>query len=478
MQSWQRFRRIVRGVLKAALCAGVVIAGCLLVRYAVGVLSRRLAAGSIEQVADEARSAGMDIDHVLELAPFPPSAHKAGAALEAATVLAFSAYENDADAMIRVQARALESFYARPPRTSVLLLEGFVQDMRMVCLLVDEAMAADDAVFQARFSDSGLCLETGLAERANSLGNMMVTFAAYERAAGKGDPTRWVTGFLRLARAFRTIPRWDEFEVGRFRNDQRAKRLLEHLLASGDLTPGSLRSIQDSLSLERREFSCAEALSGTAALMLRQMKHVPEVLLLCRGLPSFSADQGPPPSGWATMLPCVEVWRRAREMRACIETYEAAISPPSERYRWTLRHAVSEGEVNTEPQSDAVTDDQAIAPYARLVYVELTGVAVLALAESACAVERYRLVHGAWPAALSDLVPEFLSAVPPDPYDGTEVKYAMRPDGVMVYAAGYPYATAESVQDASEASGYLPDNRAFILVSPDLRERIVEHVEP
>jgi hypothetical protein len=45
------------------------------------------------------------------------------------------------------------------------------------------------------------------------------------------------------------------------------------------------------------------------------------------------------------------------------------------------------------------------------------------LARTACALERYRLVRGEYPASLDALVPQFLISVPPDFYSGNSLKY-------------------------------------------------------
>jgi hypothetical protein len=52
------------------------------------------------------------------------------------------------------------------------------------------------------------------------------------------------------------------------------------------------------------------------------------------------------------------------------------------------------------------------------------------------AAERYRQKHGAWPATLADLVPEELSAVPLDPYDGQPLRMRRLADGIVIYSVG------------------------------------------
>jgi hypothetical protein len=45
------------------------------------------------------------------------------------------------------------------------------------------------------------------------------------------------------------------------------------------------------------------------------------------------------------------------------------------------------------------------------------------LARTACALERYRLVHGTYPAGLDSLVPQFLESVPHDVIDGAPLRF-------------------------------------------------------
>jgi hypothetical protein len=64
------------------------------------------------------------------------------------------------------------------------------------------------------------------------------------------------------------------------------------------------------------------------------------------------------------------------------------------------------------------------------------GQAELRCSAAALAAERYRQKHGRWPEELKDLVPEFLKAVPVDPFDGKPLRYRHDPAGVVVYSAG------------------------------------------
>jgi hypothetical protein len=55
----------------------------------------------------------------------------------------------------------------------------------------------------------------------------------------------------------------------------------------------------------------------------------------------------------------------------------------------------------------------------------------------AIALKRYQLRHGRFPAQLSDMVPEFLAAVPDDPMDGKPLRYRLNSDATFVlYSIG------------------------------------------
>lgn len=63
--------------------------------------------------------------------------------------------------------------------------------------------------------------------------------------------------------------------------------------------------------------------------------------------------------------------------------------------------------------------------------------AEIALLRTGIALERYRLKHGVHPAALADLVPSYLPAVPIDPWDEKPLRYQLQPDGSpLVWSVG------------------------------------------
>ena len=60
----------------------------------------------------------------------------------------------------------------------------------------------------------------------------------------------------------------------------------------------------------------------------------------------------------------------------------------------------------------------------------------LRVMRAALAVEGCRLKHGRLPASLKDLVPEYIKAVPVDPFDGKPLRYRKLKKGFVVYSVG------------------------------------------
>ncbi len=62
--------------------------------------------------------------------------------------------------------------------------------------------------------------------------------------------------------------------------------------------------------------------------------------------------------------------------------------------------------------------------------------AQIRLTITALAVERFRLAHGELPENLNELMPQFLSAVPVDPFDGHPLRYHRLEKGYVIYSVG------------------------------------------
>ena len=72
--------------------------------------------------------------------------------------------------------------------------------------------------------------------------------------------------------------------------------------------------------------------------------------------------------------------------------------------------------------------------YPQFISRELTDISKLRAAQTALAVQRYRLKNGKLPDSLSNLVPEYFESVPSDPFDGKELRYKKLDSGFVIYS--------------------------------------------
>jgi hypothetical protein len=72
----------------------------------------------------------------------------------------------------------------------------------------------------------------------------------------------------------------------------------------------------------------------------------------------------------------------------------------------------------------------------RLTLTEADQRARISIAQTALALERFRLAKGALPERLEDLVPSFLPEVFSDPFDGKALRYRRNPSGYVLYSIG------------------------------------------
>jgi hypothetical protein len=70
------------------------------------------------------------------------------------------------------------------------------------------------------------------------------------------------------------------------------------------------------------------------------------------------------------------------------------------------------------------------------IFREATGLAEIHMAQTALAVERFRLVKQGLPENLNQLIPEFLPAVPKDPCDGQPLRFRRLENGYLIYSVG------------------------------------------
>ena len=87
------------------------------------------------------------------------------------------------------------------------------------------------------------------------------------------------------------------------------------------------------------------------------------------------------------------------------------------------------------------------------------------------ACERYRLANREWPESLTDLVPEYLKAVPVDPFDGAPIRYAITSQGIELWCIGEDL--KDDGGDIKRRDKKGPNDRptdwGWLILNPDLR---------
>lgn len=119
-------------------------------------------------------------------------------------------------------------------------------------------------------------------------------------------------------------------------------------------------------------------------------------------------------------------------------------------YRQVMRHyAAMTARPYREAQADWAKWDKefgatAVGLFTRMMVPALSGAAKCTveadarhqLARAAVAVETYRAKTAKWPARLDNLVPDYLDAVPMDPFDGKPMRMAAAQGAIVLYSVG------------------------------------------
>jgi hypothetical protein len=118
----------------------------------------------------------------------------------------------------------------------------------------------------------------------------------------------------------------------------------------------------------------------------------------------------------------------ASYLHAMNEAVEIAKLPLDQQYplffAWRQRNG----------NADKVGDGLSLAGHIEDYFLRVH--ALMRCAIVALAAERYRIDHGNWPGNIADLVPNYLDAVPLDPFDATPLRYRRIDQGVVLSSVG------------------------------------------
>jgi hypothetical protein len=206
----------------------------------------------------------------------------------------------------------------------------------------------------------------------------------------------------------------------------------QHVLAGGEPKADVLEALQKAFTDAERADSFSVGLRGERAglhMLLSNLENGTLPLnIMMNGLRAGTMDQ---------ISDKLDTWT----MMASLEASHAYLL----RYETSALGILRLPAVEQRTRLEALDEDAKSAPaLARLLAGRLSKCheacrrtrARLRCALVALALERYRQRHGHWPAGLVNLVPEYLQAVPADPYNGEPLQYRKRENGVVVHSVG------------------------------------------
>jgi hypothetical protein len=208
-----------------------------------------------------------------------------------------------------------------------------------------------------------------------------------------------------------------------------AVRAAERALAHAEASPPALEELQRALA-EEAEAPCQ--LTGARADRVLTYE---ALLALCAGKVS-RANYGMRSTVLGPTGDRLLDGARARASQAEYLRYDNELVEiaklPAEQQQERLK-ALKPPPVKLPLLLDVLTHDQGPASVAWAFHRVK---AELRCAAAALAAERYRLAKGHWPERLDDLVPDFLLAVPTDPFDGRPLRLRRTADVIIVYSVG------------------------------------------
>lgn len=277
------------------------------------------------------------------------------------------------------------------------------------------------------------------------IGRLLAFKAMYERRAGQ------------VEQAWRTC--FNEYRLGSF-VVSRPRIVLDYgagliILSMGfDQAEQSLHRVRVQ---ETELLALLDQLNGVASLdagMVRTLKE--EFQYACEGIdqPSHIMTRHPLVSGYAfhpnrTRLMCAEFYRAAMAMAS--QPYSKAhmpdfkvLPPPGIRMRLLPFRPNGVGRI----LASLVIPEDSIE---RMVTAKCSTQCRLDGLRLVVACRLYEMRHGRLPETLDSLVPEFLSSVPQDPFDGKPFRYL--PEKGIVYSIGKDLKDSSAMPVSSDARG-------------------------
>ncbi len=305
----------------------------------------------------------------------------------------------------------------------------------------------------------------------------LLTFDALATAAD-GDRDRGLrscVAALNVARSIGDEPLMTS-QLGRIGSGNLALTTTERVLGQGAASDPVLRSLQSLLHTEALEPLALIALRGDRAANNEGLDLAYRGEMALQEMLNWRPRQ---PEGWDVVW---HWWHEKQFVRAnqavlieqLSKLVESAKGPPGE-LRAGLQAAEAWASDPDQEHPASVMARALIPAMTKAARAVLRYQAACLTAETAIAVERFRLAHHRWPQPLQEIVPNYLEKLPDDPFGDGPLLYRRTKEGVVIYSVG-----PNEKDDGGDvqARGGQPPDIGFRLYDPEHRGKPASRIEP
>jgi hypothetical protein len=210
--------------------------------------------------------------------------------------------------------------------------------------------------------------------------------------------------------------------------DALAQGRIEEILRVGELDRRTLLDLSDVVDSRIAAGTMKWAFLGERAFFVRVCDELANEKLSFAELGSVTGGGPPGPA----FLPDILI--RENQMRG-VEMLTWLVEAVDDPDAMTKAAARIDKEVPKLPVTQMLVRIM-LPSLSRAVILHLRLQAELLCAKVALSAERFRLATGRLPTSLAELVPDYLEAVPSDPFDGQPMRFAVTDKGIVIYSVG------------------------------------------
>lgn len=212
---------------------------------------------------------------------------------------------------------------------------------------------------------------------------------------------------------------------------------LERRLEQGNMEDSQLKTLAGLFAASTKTNQMVQGLIGERAMMAYYFRmSVVDFQKLANNDDAPEVKSGPPTPGRRSVFWAVTGFFD-RDLRFYLESMESNIVLAATYPKNVAQITNAELQIEQTSRRNYYIFSSLLLPSLTAGnFKEANNVAFMRSAQTALAVERFRLASGHLPQTLDELMPRFLPAIPEDPYDGHPLRYHLLAKGYVVYSIG------------------------------------------